>query len=211
MLSIENYNSHKIFEFKAVIFDSSPLIWRGLKVSGAASFFEFHVALADVFGWTDYPPHIFKLYFDRSKPLKLRLPFFPKEKYKRNEMEAEIYLGQYFRKPGQKVKYKVFGEMSLKVYVELKSISDPEDWDVYPQCTDGKNASIPQMFPEIYDFNDYLRILENPNHILYEEIQQEYQYWKPKPFNRSEVIFGDPREALDNFFAYLATTPQGRL
>lgn len=211
MLSIENYNSDKVFEFKAVIFDSSPIIWRALKVPGSISFFDFHVALSDCFGWTDYPPHIFKLYFDRSKPLKLRLPFFLKEKYKRNEMEAEIYLGQYFRKRGQKVKYKVFGEMSLKVYVELKSITYPLEGDVYPQCTDGKNASIPQMFPEIYDFNDYLRIIENPVHILYEEIQEEYKNWRPKSFNKADVVFNDPKAALDDFFTFLATSPQGRI
>ncbi len=211
MLSIENRLPDKVFEFKAVIFDSHPLIWRGLKLTGSFSFFDFHVALADAFGWKDYPPHIFKLYFDRSKPIKLRLPFFFKEKYKRNEMEAEIFLGQYFRKPGQKVKYKVFGEMNLKVYVVLQSISEPEDDVLYPVCTDGKHASIPQMFPEIYDFNDYLRILEEPGHILYDDIREEYKNWTPKPFNKSEVVFEDPRLVFDKFLKDLANAPQGRL
>jgi hypothetical protein len=53
-----------VYEFKLLLLEVAPPIWRRIQVPETYSFWDLHVALQDSMGWLDYHLHRFRV----SKP-----------------------------------------------------------------------------------------------------------------------------------------------
>lgn len=53
--------SKKVYRFKITLAVIKPPIWRRVEVPGNYSFWDFHVAITDCFGWLDYHLHQFEI------------------------------------------------------------------------------------------------------------------------------------------------------
>ena len=53
-------NKH-IFQFKIILKETDPVIWRRILVPGSYTFWDLHVAIQDSMGWQDCHLHHFKI------------------------------------------------------------------------------------------------------------------------------------------------------
>jgi hypothetical protein len=53
--------SGEVYEFRVVLLEVAPPIWRTIQVPGTYSFWDLHVALQDSMGWLDYHLHLFRV------------------------------------------------------------------------------------------------------------------------------------------------------
>ena len=49
----------RIFQFKVELEGVKPPVWRSIQVPGDYTFWDFHVAIQDLMGWSDYHLHEF--------------------------------------------------------------------------------------------------------------------------------------------------------
>ena len=59
--------SRIVYQFKIILEDISPTIWRRIQVPGSYSFWGLHVAIQDSMGWLDYHLHAFRFGNSKSK------------------------------------------------------------------------------------------------------------------------------------------------
>lgn len=49
------------YQFRVVLLEVAPPIWRAIQVPETYSFWDLHVALQDSMGWLDYHLHLFRV------------------------------------------------------------------------------------------------------------------------------------------------------
>jgi len=51
----------EVYQFRIVLLEIAPAIWRAVEVPGAYTFWDLHVAIQDSMGWLDYHLHRFRM------------------------------------------------------------------------------------------------------------------------------------------------------
>jgi len=51
----------QVYQFKVMLLEISPSIWRRFRVPASCTFWDLHVAIQDVMGWTDTHLHEFRI------------------------------------------------------------------------------------------------------------------------------------------------------
>jgi hypothetical protein len=51
----------EVYQFRVVLLEVTPSIWRIIQVPGTYSFWDLHVAIQDSMGWLDYHLHCFRM------------------------------------------------------------------------------------------------------------------------------------------------------
>jgi hypothetical protein len=183
-----------IYQFRITLNDSKPPIWRRIQVPENYSFWDLHVAIQDVMGWEDYHLHEFEI-INPSTNLKVNIGIPDKDDFFGREVlpEWNQKIAKYFSMENQSAHYTYdFGDDWVHK-IKLEKILPREKNIDYPICIKGKRACPPEDCGGIWEYEDLLKIINNPKHEEYEEMLE----WlggeiDPEHFDVKEIHFSDP-------------------
>ena len=103
----------EVFEFRVVLLEVAPLVWRTILVPGTYSFWDLHVAIQDSMGWLDYHLHLFRMKRpDTGDAVQIGIP--DEDAFEGDEPILpgwEVAIADYFRHPGAVARYEYdFGD-----------------------------------------------------------------------------------------------------
>lgn len=183
---------NQVYQFKIMVEDIRPLIWRRIQVPEAYTFWDLHVAIQDVMGWLDYHLHEFEM-VDPSSGLKVNIGI-PDEDYPQELLPGwKQKIVEYFSMENPSADYTYdFGD-DWAHEIQLEKIL-PREKDVnYPICIKGKRACPPEDCGGAWGYEDFLKIIKDPNH---EEHEQMLRWvggqFDPEHFDVKDVHFDDP-------------------
>jgi hypothetical protein len=185
-----------IYQFKIVLKDSDPKIWRRIQVPENYSFYKLHCAIQDAMGWEDYHMHMFEMK-DPMTGLKLRIetPFeddfggmFASRSNPIDEAKAKI--SQYFTLTNKKASYEYdFGD-GWEHEITLEKILPVEENIKYPKCIAGERACPPEDCGGVWGYEELLEIRNDPKHEYYEERMEWLgEEFDPEKFDPAKVKF----------------------
>ena len=161
-----------ILQFKILLVESNPLIWRRFRVTDDYRMDRFHQVLQIVMGWMNSHLHEFRIK-DRNVGMLMDTFFddFPKV-----EDETTLYLREMKLQASDSFAYIYdFGDNWLHV-LEVEKIYSGEL--EHPECLEGQQACPPEDCGGIWGYEDLLEILKDQSHPEYEE----YEEWLPEGF-----------------------------
>ncbi|MFH1662068.1 MAG: plasmid pRiA4b ORF-3 family protein [Candidatus Falkowbacteria bacterium] len=191
-------NQRNVYQFKILLKDVRPPVWRRIQVPENYTFWDLHVAIQDSMGWSDCHLHEFNTV--NIKPSKIKRIGIPD-----NEDDCcdvlpgwEEKIKEWFSLDENKaMNYTYdFGD-NWDHRVELEKII-PESKDIkYPVCIKGKRACPLEDCGGAYGYENMQEILKNPNHEEYDEMNE----WvggelDTEEFNLEDIEFDNPRKRL---------------
>jgi len=193
----------RVYQFKITLKNISPPIWRRIQVPATYSFWDLHVAIQDVMSWLDYHLHEFDL-TDPSTGVKVTIGIPVDDDF---DMDREVIPGweqkiaDYFSMENRVAYYEYdFGD-GWEHEIKLEKIF-PRDKNIdYPICTAGKRACPPEDVGGIGGYENFLKVISDPNHKEYEEmIEWVGGAFDPEYFDKDEISFDDPDERWEIAF-----------
>jgi hypothetical protein len=191
---------YHVYRFKITIFNIKPAIWRRLEVPENYTFWDFHVAIQDVMGWTDSHLHRFDVRDPRThEKFEFSIPLFEEEIDFIPDWEEKI--ANYFTMENRSVVYEYdFGD-SWFHRILLEQIHPIEEKVKYPICLGGKRACPPEDCGGIGGYYNLLQILKEPTHEEYKSMKMWVgDDYDPEYFDPATVHFDNPEERLDLLF-----------
>jgi len=174
-----------------------PKIWREIEVPGNYSFWDLHVAIANVMGWYDYHLHQFTIEDpDTGDDVML---FQPDDEgldwgiETRDDHEEKI--ADYFSMDNWTCEYEYdFGD-SWKHLIILERIKERDSSYFYPLFLDGWGTCPPEDVGGPGGYKTFLKVLEDPENLEHDH----YKSWvgwnfDPDAFNPQQVTFSDPEK-----------------
>lgn len=159
------------FTLRWTLVDSSPPVWRDLRVPGRYRLDQVHKMLQILFGWKDYHLHDFeiqgRLYTDMETH---------DADYDQGERDERIPLAQALGLSKSLAYRYDFGD-SWEVQATLLEAS-PGDNDS-PRCLAGENAGPPEDCGGIPGFENLKAVLANPRDPEYQEMKR----WAPRGYD----------------------------
>lgn len=189
--NIKDQNKAKnVYQFKITLSEIKPQIWRRIIVPGDYSFWDLHVAIQDVMGWTDTHLHEFIIKFPGGI-LKISIGI-PDKDYPEGEQEIlpgwKYKIKKFFTLENNKADYIYdFGDY-WQHKVQLEKIIPAEKGIVYPICIAGKRACPPEDCGGSFGYEE---IVDGTS-----EFQEAYSDYDPEYFDPDEICFDDPKERL---------------
>ncbi|MFH1282418.1 MAG: plasmid pRiA4b ORF-3 family protein [bacterium] len=185
----------KVYQFKIVLDDTNPPVWRRIQVPENYSFWDLHVAIQDSMGWTDSHLHEFIMKNLNGKQVNLGIPDEEYDDHSDRFMSGwEYYISDYFSIKNKRALYVYdFGD-GWEHTIILEKLLIREKGKDYPICIDGERACPPEDCGSIPGYEDICAGTH--------EFQEEYdnEGYDPKKFDVNEVVFDDPKERLDRLF-----------
>jgi len=195
-MSKKNYKN--IYQFKVVLKDIKPPVWRRIQVPENYTFWDLHVAIQDSFGWDDYHLHEFRTIDPQFRNVeKIGIP---DEEFGMEDIMAgwEQNIKDWFSLDGRtKMNYEYdFGD-GWEHFVILEKIL-PRKKDIkYPICIKGKRACPPEDSGGVWGYTDKLKIIKDQKHELHKDIVEWMgDDFDPDEFNIEDIYFDDPRERM---------------
>jgi hypothetical protein len=197
----------KVFQFKITLNDSSPKIWRRVQIPSGYTFFDLHVAIQDVMGWSDSHLHGFRVVEKEStRPIIIQYPNPEADFGFGNEEldERKEYLADYFGKITKQCVYEYdFGD-GWKHTIVLEKELDSEPNIKYPKFIAGKNACPPEDCGGVWGYRDLQDILKNTKHQDHKDMLdwlgiENAREFDPTDFDPKEVIFRSPKNVLREY------------
>jgi hypothetical protein len=150
----KNPNEITIYQLKATLDQSDPLIWRSFELRGDTSLDELHIILQVLFDWTNSHLHLF-----RARGIEYSDPMFEIEEA---EDEADVTLEQVAPVARSTFTYEYdFGDSwELNLAVTKRFPADP-DTD-YPRLLEGGRAAPPDDVGGIWFYNQLAEFLRQP-------------------------------------------------
>ncbi len=188
----KKYN--QVYQFKITLKGIKPPIWRRIQVLETYTFWDFHVAIQDAMGWSDYHLHEFKI-LNPSTGLKVNVGIpIPDDAFYREVLQVwKQKIADYFSMENRTADYVYdFGD-TWEHRIQLEKILPREKSVDYPICIKGKRACPPEDCGGIWGYAELLEIIKNPNHEEYEEMLEWLGgEFDPEHFDVEEVSFDDP-------------------
>ena len=189
----------KIYQFKIILSEIEPTIWRRIQVPATYSFWDLHVAVQDSMGWLDSHLHSFSF---RPKHKRKTIQIgIPNEDWDEVPILAgwEIPITKYLTDPGQTIQYLYdFGDY-WKHNLLLEGILIKKKEVKYPICLEGERACPPEDCGSIPGYYSLLEILADPSDDDYEDtvtwLEGEvtrYHPFRPDEFDPVRVRFDKP-------------------
>ena len=191
----------KIYQFKITLRDSKPPIWRRIQVPDTYTFWDLHIAIQDVFGWSDYHLHEFEMIHPSSKR-KVRIGF-PDEDFGRDILPNwKQKISDYFSMENKKSDYLYdFGD-SWEHEITLEKILASEKGVNYPKCVKGKRACPPEDCGGLWGYEEFLEAIKDPEHEQHNEMLEWIgEEFDPEYFDPNEITFDDPDKRLKTAFS----------
>ena len=157
-------NPGAIYQFKVMLNESNPLIWRRIQVPDC-TFGELHEVLQVVMGWEDCHLHQFVVngkYFGEVTHDDLDMEVEDEDGIRL----SEIYTGKNI--PRIVYEYDFGGSWQHEIFLE--KILEPEPNVAYPRCIEGARACPPEDVGGIWGYGDFLEAISDPNHESHAEL-----------------------------------------
>lgn len=186
---------NSVFQFKIMLKNSKPAIWRRIQLPSSCTFWELHVAIQNSMGWYDCHLHQFDVVEPKTgRMLMIGIPIDDGF----DDMPVEH---------GREHRVKDFIESNLKMNY---TYDFGDDWEhsivfegefpiskgvAYPVCLKGKNACPPEDVGGIWGYEDFLQAINDPNHEEHENfLQWVGGEFDPTEFSIEDVIFEEPEQ-----------------
>lgn len=195
--------SKNVYQFKIILKDLKPSIWRRIQVPEDYSLYDLHVAIQDSFPWSGYHLHEFSSVTLRETERKFYgLPDPNNDGWRETILDWTVKIGDVFQINGDKaINYNYdFGD-NWQHRVELEKILSAEAGVEYPRCLDGRRACPPEDCGGYSGYEYLLKILKNPRDEEYRDVCEwlaieKGDEYDPEYFDSREVEFRNPREEL---------------
>ena len=187
----------QVYQFKITLKDIKPLIWRRIQVPKTYTFWDFHIAIQDVMGWYDCHLHEFEILNSLSgTKTMIGIPNEDEDFANYKTLPGwKQKISDYFLKENQSANYIYdFGDNWIHKII-LEKILPKENNITYPLCIKGKRACPPEDCGGSYGYEDFLKIIGDPENEEYEEMLEWVGgEFDPEYFNSKRVVFDDPAE-----------------
>lgn len=199
--NIKKEKTKNIYQFKIVLRDIKPTIWRVIQVPETYTFWDLSVAIQNAMGWGGGHLHSFTMKDPTTgKETEIGMP---DEEYEDAEVlpEWEQKIGKWFTKENKDAEYVYdFGD-NWKHDVHLEKIVPAEEGIEYPKCIYGERACPPEDCGSTPGYERILEILNDKNHKEYKEtLEWLGGKYDPESFDAKEVDFEDPKERFKEAF-----------
>lgn len=137
-------NFSKAYQFKIVLQNAKPPIWRRIQVPESCSFWDLHIAIQDAMGWNDSHLHSFVVRRDPKQPLAqdVHIGIPSDEDFEKILPGWDTPIEKYYTKEGQQALYWYdFGD-DWKHTVILEKILPAENGVGYPRCVAGARVRL---------------------------------------------------------------------
>ena len=193
-------------QFRVVLRNVVPEIWRTIEVPDSYTFWDLHVALQDAMGWLDYHLHLFHVRQGRSRAtIAIGIP----DEFREDIIPGwEAKLTDWFKEVGATAEYEYdFGD-GWEHEIQLMGIVLAEPGQQLPRCTGGAMACPPEDCGGPYAYEDLIANLDDPSteeHKGLVEWLKDHpgKYWPfdPEKFDPGQVAFDDPDMRFKRAFA----------
>jgi hypothetical protein len=166
----QNTSPIEIFQFRVVLRETSPHIWRRLLVRSDSTLITFHQVIQTAFGWSGRRSFSFSIQGHRSQAASVGDPcgvtladfrFYLKERFSYEEENA--------------------GAMSRpwRFQIRLEKMLPVDERGRYPRCISGSGGSIPEDCGGTIAFESF-RDLFTPDYIVHRLAEMLDEGWKPE-------------------------------
>lgn len=184
----------RVYQFKIVLKDIKPPIWRRIQVPETYTFWDFHVAIQDVMGWEDYHLHEFEMInpFIGEK-VRIGLPHGDYDWSRETLPGWKQKISEYFSMENRLAIYTYdFGD-NWEHIIKLEKIIPRKVNTEYPVCIAGERACPPEDCGGPWGYEEFLRIIRNPKHKEHKEMLKWIgDKFDPERFDLKEIKFDDP-------------------
>ena len=190
-----------VYQFKITLQDIQPPVWRRIRVPASYTFWDLHIAIQDVMGWTD--SHLHEFVIKNPKTGRMINIGLPDEDFGRTVSEGwKKKIADFFIPANPAAEYSYdFGDDWRHAVVLEDILPQQKDID-YPLCVDGARACPPEDCGGSHGYEDFLEIIMDPDHEEYESmLEWAGDEFHPEHFDCTEVVFDDPAERLKNLDA----------
>ena len=148
-----------VYQFRIVLKETKPPIWRRIQVPDNYSFKDLHVVIQNLMDWEVYAGSSYE--FRIAKPSAgmvetIACACFGFSQYA-GIHEPLKRIADYFSQHNAKVNYTSKHKSSWNFTIELEEILAADKFEIYPICIKGKKASPPE---DCGGANEYKEILE---------------------------------------------------
>ncbi len=191
-------SSSRIFQFKIILKNTKPPVWRRIQVPGDYTFWDLHVAIQDSMGWTDTHLHVFEIFNFRKRYIE-RIGIADEEFPSGREtlLGWEVPIARLFTSTNPKAEYAYdFGDGWEHTILLEKTL--PRDEQIHsPRCIAGRRRCPPEDCGGPWGYEEFLKAISDPEH---EEHASMLEWiggsFDPDDFKPKEVTFGDPKKRL---------------
>lgn len=184
----------KVYQFKITLKGIKPPIWRRIQVPETYTFRDLHVAIQDAMGWENYHLHEFEIHHPSTgEKSRIGIPteeatFFGYEIIPEHKQK----IADWFSMENRTANYTYdFGD-NWKHKIQLEKILPRDKNTEYPVCIAGKRACPPEDCGGIWGYEEFLEIINNPDHENHEEMLEWVGgEFNPEHFDVNEVRFDD--------------------
>ena len=196
----------QVYQFKIMLLDTQPDIWRTIQVPENYNFWDLHVAIQDAMGWLDY--HLHEFNFMKGKEL-IRIGMPDEESTGTSTLLGwEVNIKTYFEKVGTTARYSYdFGD-GWEHFIELETILPANASINYPICIAGERACPPEDCGGVPGFEGLLETLQRGKAGEKKELNewlknhaQNYYPFQAEVFDPQAVKFDDPELRWANAFS----------
>ena len=170
-----------VYQFKVMLAESEPPIWRIIQVTDDIVLSEFHRIIQTAMGWSDSHSHMFVIdgeCYSAPDPHAML----------KSIDEGTITLSHLILEVGDKISYMYdFGD-SWEHNILVEKILTPASDVQYPVCIEGKRACPPENIGGISGYSHILDVLEDPDDLRYDDMI-EWIGWNfdPKHFDLDDI------------------------
>jgi hypothetical protein len=182
----------RVYQFRITLEDIKPPVWRRIQVPETYTFWDLHVAIQDVMGWSDYHLHQFKVIDPVTKTrVDIGIPD-EQDSYYEILPGWKQKIPDYFTEENKKAGYTYdFGD-NWNHTVLLEKILRPEKSVACPICIDGQRACPPEDCGGVGGYEEFLEIIMDPGDERYKEMLAWAGDFEPEYFDKNGVVFDDP-------------------
>ena len=186
-------NYEQVYQFKLSMKGITPQIWRRIQVPENYTFLDLHYAIQAVMDWDDYHLHEFEVLNPKTTdPERIGNEVDELESFDDRPLvlEKKAKISNYFTLENKAALYRYdFGD-NWEVKIRLEKILPKKEGVMYPTCTAGKRAAVPEDIGGIGGYEDTLEILKDPSHPEYEDtVEWLGEDFDPEYFDPKDVSF----------------------
>ncbi len=157
--------AQKAVQFKVVLNNTKPEVWRRLQILEAASLRSLHYAIQDVFWWKGYHSYFFKINNDEYSD-----PEFDTECVGWLD-DSKIKVGTIANTfPEFEFIYDFGDWWSHKIVFE--KFVDADEKEKYPVCLAGENSAPPEDCGGPHGFQEFKEAVKNRKHERHQELME---------------------------------------
>lgn len=171
----------KILQFKITLKRSNPKIWRRFQIDDSLTFYDLHLVIQNVMGWTN--SHLYQFIYERNSTIG------DPELLDRDDVAdaIDIKLSSIFDKPKMQIQYEYdFGD-GWEHELVLEKILDMNSIHLFSVCIDGEFNCPPEDCGGLHGFYENLEILKNKKHPEYHDTKEWMGDYNPLDFDLQSI------------------------